>query len=79
MTPTVGTPIDVNRVHMDRLRGRLFQTIEAVGLPSKQETAIKGLIRQLTYDAQADIESALRRTDATDTNHHLAASAACSR
>jgi hypothetical protein len=47
---------------MNRLRGRLFQAIEATGLPPEQQTAIKGLIRSLTYDAQADLESSIRRT-----------------
>lgn len=49
------------RDDMNRLRGRLFGAIEAVGLPTKQENAIKGLIRQLTYDAQASLESTLRQ------------------
>ncbi|MCU1500596.1 MAG: hypothetical protein JWM47_4549 [Acidimicrobiales bacterium] len=48
------------REDMNRLRGRLFGAIEAIGLPEKQETAIKGLIRQLTYAGQADLESTLR-------------------
>jgi hypothetical protein len=52
--------IDVLRTDMNRLRGKLFGAIEAAGLPDRQENALKGLIRQLTYDAQADIESALR-------------------
>jgi hypothetical protein len=61
VTPNVGTdPVTALRDHMNRLRGRLFQTIEAVGLAEKQETAAKGLIRQLTYDAQADLEQALK-------------------
>lgn len=55
--------IEVVRKDLNRLRGRLFQTIEAVGLPPKQEEAAKALIRQLTYDTQADLESALRGTD----------------
>ena len=55
-------PIRELRDGMNRLRAGLFSSIEAVGLPDKQETALKGLIRQLTYDAQANIESALRRT-----------------
>jgi hypothetical protein len=50
------------RQHMDRLRGRLFQTVEAVGLDPKQERAFKGLIRHLTYDAQADLEQKLKET-----------------
>jgi hypothetical protein len=52
--------IEQVRSDMNRLRGRLFQFIEAVGLPKKQEDAVKGLIRQLTYDAQADLEATLR-------------------
>lgn len=50
------------RDHMNRLRGRLFGAVEATGMPDKQENAIKGLIRQLTYEAQADLEAALRTT-----------------
>jgi hypothetical protein len=53
-------PIQTLRDDMNRLRGRLFGFVDAIGLPDKQETAIKSLIRQLTYDAQADIEAALR-------------------
>jgi hypothetical protein len=49
------------REDMNRLRGRLFGAIEAAGLPEKQETALKGLVRQQTYDAQANLESILRR------------------
>ncbi|CAB4197599.1 hypothetical protein UFOVP1313_21 [uncultured Caudovirales phage] len=48
------------REDMNRLRGRLFGAVEAIGLPDKQENAIKGLIRQLTYDAQSDLEAVLR-------------------
>lgn len=60
--PTSGRdPIDTLRDDMNRLRGRLFGAIEATGMPEKQERAIKGLIRQLTYDAQADLESTLRK------------------
>lgn len=55
-----GRTIGVLRTDMNRLRGKLFGAVEAAGLPEKQENALKGLIRQLTYDAQADIESALR-------------------
>lgn len=55
-------PIAAMRDHMNRLRGRLFGAVEATGMPDKQENAIKGLIRQLTYEAQADLEAALRTT-----------------
>jgi hypothetical protein len=52
--------IEQVRQDMNRLRGRLFQAVEAVGLPSGQEHAVKGLIRTITYDAQANLEEALR-------------------
>jgi hypothetical protein len=29
-------------------------------MPEQQQAAFKGLVRQLTYDAQADLESTLR-------------------
>jgi hypothetical protein len=48
------------REQMDKLRGRLFQRIESFGLEPKHESACKGVIRQTTYDAQAEIESKLR-------------------
>lgn len=48
------------REDMNRLRGRLFGAIESTGMPEKQENAIKGLVRQLTYDAQGNLESLLR-------------------
>jgi hypothetical protein len=53
-------PVEVMRWHMNRLRGRLFAVVEAVGLPRKQENAIKGLIRTTTYDLQADLEESLK-------------------
>lgn len=49
------------RDDMNRLRGRLFEAVEAVGLPLKQENAIKGLVRNLTYDAQRNLEATLRQ------------------
>lgn len=64
MTPSAGTrAVTVMRRDMNTLRGRLFGAVEAVGLPQKQETAIKGLIRTLTYASQADLEAALREDD----------------
>lgn len=59
--PDVAAAIDQLREDMNRLRGRLFGAVEAAGLPDKQENALKGLVRSLTYDAQANVESALRR------------------
>jgi hypothetical protein len=58
-------PVMQMRDHMNRLRGRLFGAIEATGMPQKQENAIKGLIRQLTYDAQADLEESLQNAKHT--------------
>jgi hypothetical protein len=52
--------ITVMRRDFDTLRGRLFQTVEATGVSKHQEDAIKGLIRHLTYDAQARLEATLR-------------------
>lgn len=56
-------PIEAVRETMHALRGRLFQTIEAIGLPADQTRAIKGLIRSTTYDAQATLEAAIRGHD----------------
>lgn len=53
--------IQTIRTDMNRLRGRMFQALEAMGLPTKQENAAKGLVRQLTYDAQANLEAEIRR------------------
>jgi hypothetical protein len=60
--PTSATDpaIRLVREEFNRVRGRMFQAIEAVGLPDKQERAMKGLVRSLTYDAQAGLESILR-------------------
>lgn len=51
----------VVRQKHDKLRGQLFGAIEAVGLPERQENAIKGLIRRVSYEAQAELEAAIRR------------------
>jgi hypothetical protein len=60
------TPIPSVRDEMNRLRGGLFSAVEAVGFQSlKQENALKGLIRQLTYEAQGNIEAAMRRREET--------------
>ena len=48
------------REDFNRLRGRLFGAIEVTGMPEQQQAAFKGLVRQLTYDAQAGLESVLR-------------------
>lgn len=48
------------REDMNRLRGRMFQLVEALGLAQKQEDALKRCIRTTTYDGQANLESLLR-------------------
>jgi hypothetical protein len=45
----------------NRLRGRLFEAVEATGVDPRHQIAMKGLIRGLTYDMQGDIEGTLRR------------------
>jgi hypothetical protein len=53
--------ITVIRDDMNRLRGRLFEMVELAGLPKQQEDAFKKQVRRCTYDAQANVEAALRR------------------
>jgi hypothetical protein len=53
-------PVQAMREHFNRLRGRLFGAIEATGMPKEQQNAVKGLVRHLTYDAQADLEETLK-------------------
>jgi hypothetical protein len=48
------------RADMDRLRGRMFALIESWGPGRHRETAMKSMVRQLTYDAQGDLEAAVR-------------------
>ena len=52
---------------MNRLRGRLFQAVEATGVEEAHQKAIKGLVRSITYDLQADIEGALRNARRDET------------
>jgi hypothetical protein len=59
--------IELVRRDCDRLRGRLFEILEAVGLPNRQCDAAKRVIRRLTYDMQASLEATLR--DARDTSN----------
>lgn len=49
------------RDEFGRMRAHLFEMVEAAGFPERQEDGFKGLIRTITYDAQATVESALRR------------------
>lgn len=60
--PTLDDVIQDLRGGMDRLRGRLFEQIEATGMAERQELAVKRVIRRVTYDMQGDLESSLRRS-----------------
>lgn len=53
--------VKVFREDMNRMRGKLFMAVEAAGLPERQEDALKGLIRQVSYQAQADVEAEFRK------------------
>lgn len=52
--------IDQIRESGNRLRGRLFSLIEASGMAEQQTEAVKRLIRELSYDAQRDLEAIIR-------------------
>jgi len=43
------------------MRAHLFEMVEAMGLPPGQEKGTKGLIRAITYEAQASVDGRLRR------------------
>jgi hypothetical protein len=60
MSLNVEKAVQLNRDQMNRLRGRLFGFFDALGLPADQNKAVKKIVRDLTYDAQVDIESTLR-------------------
>ncbi len=49
------------RDEFGRMRAHLFEMIEAAGFPERQEAGLKGLVRTITYDSQASVESTLRR------------------
>ena len=55
--------IGVVRDEFSRLRRNLFEMIEAAGMPPRQERAWKGVVRTMTYDAQATVEGAVRMGD----------------
>ena len=63
--PTGGKAREIDEVRrsMAAMRGRLFQEIEAWGLSTKREKAMKGVIRQSTYDLQANLEATFRGED----------------
>lgn len=44
---------------MNRLRGKLCGLIESWGLPERQERGCIGILKSLSYDAQAEILDAI--------------------
>lgn len=48
------------RDDFDRLRGRLYELVEATGIEDKQQEAFKRLIRRTSYDVQSRLEGRLR-------------------
>ena len=55
------TRIQEVRDEFGRMRAHLFEMVEAAGFPQRQENGLKGMVRTITYDAQASVEAALRR------------------
>ena len=41
------------REEMNRHRGKTLGAIEAIGLPERQEKALKQLIKSMSYDSEA--------------------------
>lgn len=66
--PTLDTAIQELRDSFNRLRGRLFEAVEATGVEDKHQLAMKGLIRGLSYDLQGELEACLRRAQREVTN-----------
>ena len=40
--------------HIDRLLGKLFEVVEALGFQQKQEDALKGLVQKTIYSVMED-------------------------
>lgn len=62
----VSQAVQANRDACNKLRGSMFGLVESWGLPERQETAIKRLIRQQSYASQAEIEALLRGLQADE-------------
>jgi hypothetical protein len=60
MTHNEERALDILNSELNRMRGKLFEVVEATGIPDKQEEAFKRLIRRTSYDSQNLIASALR-------------------
>lgn len=60
MTKNEERALDIMNSELNRMRGKLFEVVEAVGLPEIQEEAFKRLVRRTSFDSQNLIASALR-------------------
>ena len=47
----------------NNLRGRLCTALESIGLPSRQERAIKMLVKQITYQQESLIKEIVETLD----------------
>lgn len=45
---------------MNRLRGRLLGALESFGLPERQETAAKQIVKSLSYDIEKEVKELLQ-------------------
>ena len=55
--------LEAIRQEMSRLRGRLFELVDAAHLASEQAHGLKGAIRHTTYDLQRELEAKARRDE----------------
>jgi hypothetical protein len=65
MEQTGGLAVQLEGVRQDfdRLRGHLYEFIEAIGMPDRQQDAFKGIIRRESLNVQTRIELRLRGED----------------
>lgn len=56
-------PKEILHREMNSLRGRTLSAIEAIGLPSGQERAIKYLIKNITFQQQFLLEEIVNTMD----------------
>ena len=52
--PSYGYGYVISDNHTDRLMGKLFEVVEALGFQPKQEEALKGLVQKVIYSVMED-------------------------
>ncbi|MFA6982126.1 MAG: hypothetical protein WC243_03840 [Patescibacteria group bacterium] len=65
-TPSHGNGLVIGSWVPDSLVGRILEIIEAVGLPEKQETSIKNLIKDVIYQKTTQMEAVYIEADLHD-------------